>query len=341
MATSTLRFLAGIMVLACASAVAHADSEDPWTFSVYFENDLFADTDQHYTNGLKLSWTSRDVTRYAEQLPDWLHPSVEKLPRGWRSESDQKQRNVTISLGQNIYTPQDIEAANVVEDDRPYAGWLYLGIGFQQRTRRQLDELEVQLGVIGPLALAEQTQTFVHQFRGLRKPRGWDKQLSTEPGIGLFYQRRWRFGQLPLWRRFGVDAIAHVGGAVGNVSTHAEAGLMTRLGWNLPADFGSSRIRPGGDVSAPLQSGRKRDFGIHAFFGIDGQAVLHDIFLDGNTFADSHSVDKRHLVGNAALGVSVVWSRFKLSAARVFRSREFRQQERSHRFGSITLTVFY
>ncbi|MBC2703616.1 MAG: DUF2219 family protein, partial [Desulfobacula sp.] len=34
------------------------------TFSFYFENDLVADTDQHYTNGIKLSWISHDLTGY-------------------------------------------------------------------------------------------------------------------------------------------------------------------------------------------------------------------------------------------------------------------------------------
>ena len=44
------------------------------TFSVLFENDLFGDTDQQYTNGVQLSWESPDLTRYADadRLPLWL-----------------------------------------------------------------------------------------------------------------------------------------------------------------------------------------------------------------------------------------------------------------------------
>ncbi|MEM7253628.1 MAG: lipid A-modifier LpxR family protein, partial [Pseudomonadota bacterium] len=52
----------------------------------------------------------------------------------------------------------------------------------------------------------------------------------------------------------------------------------------------------------------------------------------------SHSVDKRPLVGNATIGLSVVWGRFKLSLSRVLRSREFDGQDRIHRFGSINIT---
>ncbi|MBW2610489.1 MAG: DUF2219 family protein [Deltaproteobacteria bacterium] len=32
------------------------------TFSLYFENDVFAHTDHGYTSGIKLSWISPDLT---------------------------------------------------------------------------------------------------------------------------------------------------------------------------------------------------------------------------------------------------------------------------------------
>jgi hypothetical protein len=31
-------------------------------FTFYLENDYFGGTDRHYTNGVKLSWLSRDLT---------------------------------------------------------------------------------------------------------------------------------------------------------------------------------------------------------------------------------------------------------------------------------------
>ena len=75
------------------------------TFSILFENDLFGDTDQQYTNGVQIGWMSPDLTRYAEadRVPDWLLPLVAKLP--WINEPD-TQRNVGFSLGQKIFTPE-------------------------------------------------------------------------------------------------------------------------------------------------------------------------------------------------------------------------------------------
>ena len=90
-------------------------AENSQTFSFYFENDLFADTDQDYTNGIKLSWISPDLTGYAEsgRLPDWSLPLIRRLP--FINEPG-LQRNVVLSIGQNMYTPGDIEAEVLLEE---------------------------------------------------------------------------------------------------------------------------------------------------------------------------------------------------------------------------------
>ena len=75
-----------LLILLSIPAVFGADQaeaqEKSWTFSFYFENDLFADTDYNYTNGVKLTWISYDLTSYAEsgKLPDWSLPYIHRLP---------------------------------------------------------------------------------------------------------------------------------------------------------------------------------------------------------------------------------------------------------------------
>jgi len=57
---------------ACVSPVSAAGKDDAGgTFGVYLENDLFTGTDQHYTSGFKVSWSSRDL----EQLGDSKYAS--------------------------------------------------------------------------------------------------------------------------------------------------------------------------------------------------------------------------------------------------------------------------
>ena len=46
--------LTGILTVAIAAS-ALVSGQNFWTQSIYFENDLFAGTDQNYTNGVKLS----------------------------------------------------------------------------------------------------------------------------------------------------------------------------------------------------------------------------------------------------------------------------------------------
>ncbi|RLB14407.1 MAG: hypothetical protein DRG35_05390 [Deltaproteobacteria bacterium] len=75
-----------LLILLSIPAVFGADQaeaqEKSWTFSFYFENDLFADTDYNYTNGVKLTWISYDLTSYAKsgKLPDWSLPYIHRLP---------------------------------------------------------------------------------------------------------------------------------------------------------------------------------------------------------------------------------------------------------------------
>lgn len=330
------------MTVESAARAEGEAGDSPWTFSVFFENDLFGDTDQNYTNGLKFAWTSPDLTHYRESgtLPAWSEPYVELLP--FINEPG-LQRNVVLSIGQSMFTPEDIDRSALIEDDRPYAGYLYGGLAFLNKNERRLDAMVLRLGIVGPLSFAEEAQVLVHQLRGLPKPKGWRHQLENEPAIEIVYERTWRALELGSRRGLGFDLLTRAGGALGNVAISASTGLEARVGWRVPVDFGTSLIRPSGDTNAPVVPGgsavERSGVGIHLFASAAGRAVGRDIFLDGNTFADSHRVDKKHVVGDFAVGVSLLFHGLKLSYAQVLRTREFDGQEDGHRFGSLTLTL--
>ena len=71
---------------------------------------------------------------------------------------------------------------------------------------------------------------------------------------------------------------------------------------------------------------------------MDGRIVFHDIFLDGNTIRDSHSVDKEPLVADFMAGFAVSYNRLRISYAFVQRTKEFEEQDESHAFGAISLS---
>lgn len=337
----------------CASATNAQESN--WAYSFHFENDLFADTDQQYTSGVKFTAVTPDLTsafRDRPELPDWARRLIPYIPfireRG-------ANRTLAFSLGQNIYTPADVATSALVTTDRPYAGWLYFGTTFQTRDINRQDTFDVQFGLIGPYSFAEETQQLVHELRGILVPRGWDNQLRTEPGLVLAYERTWRLNLFGERSGFSSDVLPSLGAALGNVTTYASAGVQLRAGWNLPSDFGYSPIRPGGvtqvdalrdrELSATatgsLQFARRRAFSAYGFAGVNGRAVAHDIFLDGNTFRDSHSIGSKPLVGDFVAGLTVGYGGAKLSYAKVFRTREYGGQPRDHRFGSITLSYAF
>ena len=77
----------------------------------------------------------------------------------------------------------------------------------------------------------------------------------------------------------------------------------------------------------------------YAFAGVDGRWVLRNIFLDGNTFSDSHSVDKKPLVADFVAGIAITYDQFRVAFTHVMRTREFDSQAEADRFGSLSFSV--
>ncbi|MBI1732604.1 MAG: lipid A deacylase LpxR family protein [Gammaproteobacteria bacterium] len=348
-------FLIFALAAACVTVQARAAAPPPesWTATLHFENDLFADTDRFYTNGIKLGFVSPDLKWFQDleflrrdHLPARLaNGFINLLP--W-SDDPERQRNVSLSVGQLMFTPRDIARADLIREDRPYAGWLYGSAAFHSKTYRRLDTFELQAGFTGPWSLAEHAQDLVHDLRGIDRARGWGNQIDTELGVALIYDRRLRvLPRRDFAGQWGVDAVVHGGAAAGTVFTHASLGAEARFGWNLPTDFGTGIIRPAGQVDMPTDTRDPRyqetgeTLSAYVFAAVAGRWVLRDVFLDGNTFENSHDVDKEPLVGDVVLGASLIWRRFKLSYSHVLRSDEFEGQRGSQQFGSVSISFTY
>lgn len=310
--------------------------------TAYFENDTFGGTDKNYTNGAKISWLSSDLSTWGQS--GWRQDTLEALPYVNRPDT---QKNIGFSVGQNIYTPEDTQAAVPSPTDRPYAGWSYVELTFISKSDTRADIFSLQLGIVGPSSLAEQTQAAVHDLLGDDSPNGWDYQLRDEPGVNLIYERRHRLYARSFADILGIDFIPHIGASLGNVQTHANLGGTVRLGFDLPSDFGVGLARGGSIGAAPGNDldprvNPSRDFSLFLFAGADGRAVGRDIFLDGNTWKDSPSVDKKILVADLFGGVGMIVGRWQLTGTFVHRTREFdTQPDAFTRFGSVTLSVAF
>jgi len=311
------------------------------TLSIYYENDLFAGTDRYYTNGTKISYTTPNLNRFEDDVFSRpFAPAIGFLPYVNRPNY---QRNFAISIGQNMYTPDNTESATLIESDRPYAGWLYLGFGMIWKNQFVRNALTLEVGMVGPASYAEEAQRLIHDMRGIDVPKGWDNQLRNEIGAMLGYERTWRWPYIENRAGFNYEVLPFAGATLGNVMTYASAGVELRYGFNLPDDFGTPTLAPTSTTNTPvegnLEADRTRyDFGIYAFFRAEARAVARNIFLDGNTFQDSHSVDKRWFVSNLSAGISMNYHNTKITYAGVYRTEEFHGQVKPQIFGSITLS---
>jgi len=314
------------------------------TFSLYLENDAFIGEDDQYTNGIKLTWSRFGLSRLPDDawLHKWLYPAVR--PFGFDA-ADGSEKALTISIGQNIFTPDDIKEEQLIRDDRPYAGFTYIEAGFHKRRPHHMHTLGLCVGIVGPAAYAENLQSALHDVINSNGVKGWDNQLKNEPVLGLVYDYKKRLLAPNRHMGFGNDLIFSTGGNVSNVLTAYNISLLYRWGWNIPADYGNFPIQPAscfnGEIEKELCLKPKDRFGAHIFVSAHGRAVLHNIFLDGNTFRDSHSVDKKPFVGTFLGGLGFNTGRFKTVIAYVYQTKEFDTQNDEQVFGSLTFSFRY
>ncbi|MEN8171039.1 MAG: lipid A deacylase LpxR family protein [Pseudomonadota bacterium] len=335
------QLLYSLLLMVLLSSVAHAETETSGSFiSLQMENDFFADSgDRYYTHGTQLSLLNKEAPpAFLAKVADWT-PFYQQ---------GNSLNLVQYTLGQKIFTPNNTEATTVVDGDRPYAGYLYFSATVLSQIGSSLifdhshidygNMFEVTLGVVGPSAMSEETQTGFHDLVGIDSPSGWDNQLEDELAIGLMYSRFWRLVQ-PVTDgvEFGVNP--HISMSLGNVYTYGAGGVMFRLGNNLRRDLSPPNIRPGFPGPAYFQTSNEASW--YVYLGFETRLVLRDIFLDGNTFTDSHSVEKELLVGDMQFGIVYMLGDVRITFSNMIRTDEFKTQQVSTQYGALNLTYQY
>jgi hypothetical protein len=282
------------------------------------ENDRFIipATDKHYTQGLHLALLWPD-----NAVPIALQP-LAFLPDFGIANATRKHG---FAIGQNIYTPVDTETTSLIVTDRPYAGWLYLGLiretrGTTGRNVPTLDHLELDLGVVGPAALGGKAQNWFHGLVSERTANGWKHQLNGEPAVLLFGERKWLFWESGGGDALNVQLIPKLALKLGNVETSAKLGAIMRFGHNLPDEFGKIF--------------RER-YGWYVFSEVDGRGVLRNEFLDGNVFNHSHDVKKEPGIAELHVGAGVVFKGVEFRYTFNYLTREFQLQDKYDAYGSL------
>ncbi|MEN8141184.1 MAG: lipid A deacylase LpxR family protein [Thermodesulfobacteriota bacterium] len=307
------------------------------TLHLMLDNDFIVRTDDDYTSGLGLGWVSAPADNWQDvEGFTWLADFNERLPlvnsrRGRTS-------GVTVDLVHLMYTPDNIKVAEPDPNDRPYAGVIFLGLGAHQLDEKRADEWEFIFGHVGPDTGVDDFQAWVHDVIGANEPQGWEHQVGNEMLVNLSYDRRWRLLQTPLARQtWGSDLIAGNLIMLGNMRTSLVADLTWRVGYALPYGFGrtSTRLATEG-YQAPCEA--EPTWGGHASLGLAGEAVLHDVTLDGRLFAeDNIQISREPFIFRLISSANFHYQRLYLGFQFITASPTFKESSHYHHYARFSI----
>lgn len=331
-----------LLLISFQWTAAFAQDDDHWQFRQFqIENDdvlpvpYSQPSDRFYTNGVRISFSRSAVesTDDGTSLPAWL--------RWIRNRCRNCTLYPTLSMGQQIFTPENIEIEEVQPGERPWGAWLYGGLGAAMDTSPQTrHDVEFQLGVTGDAAGGEFLQTLWHRIIGSPKPRGWGNQLGTDIGINGFYTYQHILRPRNPPRVIDWDFVPNVKAAVGTIATYAGTGGTFRIGRNI-TDFPYSPIRPS---ERRVSVDALPEFEIYGFIGADVRAVAYNYFIEGSLFSDDQvTPEPKRYVWDFNFGITARFRRYNITYAVVRRSEEFERTVGTdrgiHSYGSLSFTV--
>ncbi len=334
---------AALLLAGCSAAGASRgpgpaplpEPRDRSSWAVTLENDLFTGSDDSYTNGFSVAWTSRRAAAMESGAlaGRWIDAlGFLPLPRGAGHD-----RHATVAVGQELFTPEDIDAVVRDPDDQPYAGILFADLGVLSRSDVSAHAWRLRLGLVGPSALGEQAQREFHELTGGDQPVGWDAQLPDEPILNLDYG----YSREVLAHRGGDGfgwRLSPVGGAgLGTYFTGASGGLRGECGWNLPRSASFPSLRRGVNTLSPVDAGTRGPWSVSLFASAGGFLVGRFLPLDGTVFRDSPSVDSEPLVGYLSAGLMVRKRRFSIGFQTSLFTDTFDGQDNPTDFGTLTI----
>ena len=222
------------------------------------------------------------------------------------------------------------EPAERAKHDMAFAGWLYWGAFTQRASENQMEHLELNMGMIGPVASGGEVQSFIHDHIGVAEPKGWENQLSNEFETDVTWLKRQRVDEPYLKRTENFNTHLEYGATVGTLHRNASGGIVSRYGINLPNDFGPGRLEA--PASACIDKPAETQTA-YIFTRIGGRLVEYDRFLTGLT--------TEPVVGQLQTGMAYRYKSFEISYSQTFLTREYKQQGSTDSYGAINMMYLF
>ncbi len=309
-------------------------NEDRWFLADLFQpffDPVFggSPTDGGFTWGWRVSYSPHQTN------PHWLKPLTSRLFWIGRNAT----YRTSYAIEQDAITPSDIARTNGATL-RPHVG--HLAFNFRVAAEEEMASqwktshgIDATLGIVGPASGAEKSHKILHNLQD-ETSNPWS-QINSEPIFNLGYEYGHRLLLLERAAPVNVEFHPQVGAAVGNALTYGSVGFNVRIGRNLFRDGGAPKQRQ--LLAGETFPQRGKYWAWSVFMGLEGRAIAHSVFLDGNTFSDSSSVDKNSFVYDAQLGFEVGYGAYRFSVMNTFRSREFKGQQSATEFVRIGMSL--
>ncbi|NSL91840.1 lipid A deacylase LpxR family protein [Acetobacter syzygii] len=304
-----------------ARATPAADNKGTWTLQG--ENDavstLKSTSDQYYTSGLRVNWTSGT---------DTLPTPIAAISKAIWGPGVQR---ISMGVQQMIFTPRNTQTSSPwapgqqqtsLIRDRPYASLLLGTINLISDTDRTRSVFGIQVGIMGPGGLGRQLQNGFHSAIGDTKNQGWSHQLQNQPIFQVQGGRTWR---IPLAEVAGIefDTLPSAAAAIGDYQIYGRIGDIFRIGQGLNSDFGTPTIQASGTDGTDAYKAT-RAFAWYLFAGVEGEAVGYDASLQGNTMrSNSLHVNKKWDVGEIHAGLALMFYGLRVSYSQVWQTQQF------------------
>ena len=107
--------------------------------------------------------------------------------------------------------------------------------------------------------------------------------------------------------------------------------------WWLMSIIGPASLLGFKDHTAGAFADPCRDWSVYGYLSVNADAVARNMFLDGNTFADSRSTDREDLVARLTVGVVARWKSVYFGWAQTWETKSFEAQPNGQTWGSWAL----
>ena len=242
------------------------------------------------------------------------------------------------NLSQTMYAPDDLKEKHHIPGDRPYAGMLIGGVGYEfffDPESPWTHYGELNFGMIGPAAMCKDTQTMIHKLLGCRKPQGWDDQLHNEFVVNGQWWTKYNY-YITDW----CALVPRVGTAVGTIQDFVETGIDLKIGYNIRPTVRNDVIFNNGMIFSASKGKWYEKLTAYVYVGVDERYYLYNHILEGSLFHNKDkdlSVDIEPFVSEFRFGAVVKYDDFFFTYYACMRTDEFRHQKTAPDYGGFCI----